>query len=504
MQDGTLDRPHVALLPWGHTFEDFLDGLGVSFDQFCVEMTGGWLFGYVQALQLAGFRITIFCFSTRTRVVVSRQHQPTGAEICLIPANQSYRWMQQFFADPYAWETDKMFGRGKLPKIAKKFLRDVLPYFATTPWALKRKLHRRAVGVILCQEYEYARFDVVTALGHLLGLPVFATFQGGNWQVSRLEKLTRPPAIGKCAGLIIGPATEAARVQAKYGIRSDKIARLPNPLDLTEWEPMDREKARETLGLPLTARIAISHGRIDIFRKGLDLLLDAWSRLRLSHPDQDWRLVLIGSGVDASRFRSILCSRNDSSILWIDRYLRDRRLMRTWLSAADVYVMASRHEGFPVAPLEGMACGLAVIATLVPGIAEIMGDEWPLPGIAVPIGDMPALAGALERSLNDTPESRALGIRAKQRVQDFSLASVGRRLRDFLMAQMNCMVPEYASTIPRQLAAGHTCRKPSDTNYIARQDIAEIVSADINPAESDRNHHCDESCDHDNTLRLPL
>jgi glycosyltransferase involved in cell wall biosynthesis len=439
MQDGTLDRPHVALLPWGHTFEDFLDGLGVSFDQFCIEMTGGWLFGYVQALQLAGFRITIFCFSTRTTVVVSRQHQPTGAEICLIPANQSYRWMLQFFADPYAWETDKMFARGKLPKVAKKFLRDVLPYFATAPWALKRELRRRAVGVILCQEYEYARFDVVTALGHLLGLPVFATFQGGNWQVSRLEKITRPRAIGYCAGLIIGPATEAARVQAEYGIKPDKIARFPNPLDLKEWEPVPRAKARETLGLPLTARIAISHGRIDIFRKGLDLLLDAWSRLRASHPDQDWRLVFIGSGDDAAKFRSMLCGRDDSSILWIDRYLRDRPLMRTWLSAADVYVMASRHEGFPVAPLEAMACELPVIATLVPGIPEIMGDESSSPGIALPIADVPALRDALEKLLSDTAVSQELGILAKKRAQDFSLASVGKQLRDFLLAQMNCI-----------------------------------------------------------------
>jgi starch synthase len=202
---------------------------------------------------------------------------------------------------------------------------------------------------------------------------------------------------------------------------------------------MDRAKARETLGLPLTARIAISHGRIDIFRKGLDLLLDAWSRLRVSHPDEDWRLVLIGSGDDASKLRSMLCSRNDPSVLWIDRYLRDRPLMRTWLSAADVYVMASRHEGFPVAPLEGMACGLAVIATLVPGIAEIMGDEWPLPGIAVPIGDVPALAGALERLFNDIEVSRALGVLAKERARDFSLLSVGTRLRDFLLAQMNCV-----------------------------------------------------------------
>jgi len=76
--------------------------------------------------------------------------------------------------------------------------------------------------------------------------------------------------------------------------------------------------------------------------------------------------------------------------------------MRTWLSAADVYVMASWHEGFPVAPLEGMACGLPVVATAVSGIAEIMGDKAPLPGITTPIADVAALARALERLLDQT------------------------------------------------------------------------------------------------------
>ena len=51
-------------------------------------MSGGWLFGYVQALQLTGFQITIFCFSSQTRMVASMRHQPTGAEICLIPATE--------------------------------------------------------------------------------------------------------------------------------------------------------------------------------------------------------------------------------------------------------------------------------------------------------------------------------------------------------------------------------------------------------------------------------
>jgi glycosyltransferase involved in cell wall biosynthesis len=425
------------LLPWGHTVEDFLDGLGVSFDQFCMEMTGGWLFGYVRALQLAGLQVTIFCFSSRSRMVVSRRHKSTDAEICLIPATRSYRWMRQFFADPYAWETANMFAGRKLPGPAKKLFRHLLPYFATPLWTLQRELRRGGVGMILCQEYEYARFDVVTALGRLLDLPVFATFQGGNWRISRLEKITRPPAIRHCAGLIIGPDTEVARVQAEYRVASDKIARLPNPLDLTEWQPIPRAEARKTLGLPLDARIAISHGRIDIFRKGLDLLLDAWSRFRAAHPDQDRRLILIGSGDDASKLRSMLGGRHDLSVLWIDRYIRDRPLMRTWLSAADVYVMASRHEGFPVAPLEGMACGLPVVATAVPGIAEIMGDKVPLPGIIAPIADVSALASALERLLNNIGLSQDLGFRAKKRAQDFSLVSVGTQLRTFLVAHAN-------------------------------------------------------------------
>jgi starch synthase len=345
--------------------------------------------------------------------------------------------MRHFVADPYAWETDKMFSGRKPPKLAKRSIRHLLPYFATPEWSLWRELKRRRVRAILCQEYEYARFDIVTALGSLLRLPVFAIFQGGNWQSSRLEKLTRPLAVKRCAGLIIGSSCEAARVQAEYNISSDKIARLSNPLDLADWVPMPRKEARESLGIPISARVAISHGRIDIFRKGLDLLLDAWSRLRKAHSTQDWRLVLIGSGGDATKLRSILNGPDYSSVLWIDHYIRDRALMRRWLSAADVYVMASRHEGFPVAPLEGMACGLPVVATAVPGIAEIMGQEVPLPGITTPIGDVAALAAALGSLLEDIKLSKDLGFRAKRRAQDFSLLSVSTQLRRFLLERIN-------------------------------------------------------------------
>ena len=213
-------------------------------------MTGGWLFSYVQALQLAGFQVTIFCFSDRSRAVVSGSHQATGAEICLIPAKPSYLWMRHFVADPYAWETEQMFSGRKLPKLTKGIIRHLLPYLATPERSLWRELRRRNVSAVLCQEYEYARFDIVTALGALLRLPVFAIFQGGNWHSSRLEKITRPLAVRRCAGLIIGPSSEAARVQMKYRISSNKIARLPNPLDLTDWEPMARSKPERVWVFP--------------------------------------------------------------------------------------------------------------------------------------------------------------------------------------------------------------------------------------------------------------
>jgi len=425
-------RPHVSLLPWGHTFEDFLDGVGVSLDQFGSEMTGGWLFGYVRALHLAGFQVTIFCFSSRNRAVTTMQHQPTKAEICLIPATWVYRWLRSFFTNPYAWETKDMFAGRKVPRLARRLLRHMLPYFSTPVWKLCRELRRRDVDIILCQEYEYARFDVLAVLARMLGIPVFATFQGGNWQSSRFEKITRPRALKQCAGLIIGPAVEAARVQREYKLASPKIARIPNPLDLAEWQPIPRRQAREALGLSLSSRIAISHGRIDIFRKGLDVLLGAWAKVRATHPDEEWQLILIGSGDDASKLRKMLGESH--SILWVEHYIRDRSLMRRWLSAADVYVMASRHEGFPVAPLEAMACGLPIVVTAVPGVVEIMGKELPLPGIAVPLADAGALARGLETLLGDSGLSHDLGFRARKRVQDFSLESVGAQLRDFLLA----------------------------------------------------------------------
>jgi starch synthase len=117
-------------------------------------------------------------------------------------------------------------------------------------------------------------------------------------------------------------------------------------------------------------------------------------------------------------------------VRWIDTYTNDRSLICRWLSAADIYVSASRVEGMPVAPLEAMACGLPVIATDAQGIVDILGEHEGNGGILVPRDDPARLAAAIARLRGSIALRRTLGKAAREHVErDFSISSVGRALK---------------------------------------------------------------------------
>jgi glycosyltransferase involved in cell wall biosynthesis len=80
--------------------------------------------------------------------------------------------------------------------------------------------------------------------------------------------------------------------------------------------------------------------------------------------------------------------------------------LREALSAADVFVLASRYEGWANVLLEAMACGLPVVATDVGGNAEVVCD--PSLGRAVPLDDASALAGALAEALSRSWDRSAI------------------------------------------------------------------------------------------------
>ena len=172
-------------------------------------------------------------------------------------------------------------------------------------------------------------------------------------------------------------------------------------------------------------------------RKGLDVLIDAWERLATRFRPPNARLLLIGSGADNQWLRQRLDQLPDSGIEWVAGYELNRSRIRRYLSAADLYVLPSRVEGFPVAPLEAMACGLPVIASDIPALSAILDDGINSGGGLVPAGEPEQLAGTLA-SLVEHPTT-TLGEAARRTVQKrFSLTAVS--------AQLGSMLADIATT----------------------------------------------------------
>ena len=409
IESGMGPGPCIAIFPWGEVIEEFLDPLGLDLDDFASKMTGGWLFGYVLALQSQGWRPIIVCASDSVSRLTLLEHAATGAPIWVAPGRRS---------------AGDLARRSPSLRYIEQWLRNPGGHFA-------KILSREGCVALIVQEYEYFRFDLLCLLALRTRRPIYATFQGGNVTLSAMERILRPWSLRYCRGLIVASARERMRLTRSYPGLSVRIADIPNPLDADEWRPEHRLEARAHLGLAGTDFIVINHGRTDIARKGLDVLVEAWKLFCSKHPEA--RAVIIGSGQDHHAFSALLSAQLPVRLTWIDRYVTDRPFVRRWLSAADAYLITSRTEGMPVAPLEAMACGLPVVSSDANGLPDIFAAGEKHGGIVVSSEDPTGIASALERLVNSPDLRSRLGRAARRRVEErFSVPAVGTAFARFL------------------------------------------------------------------------
>lgn len=150
----------------------------------------------------------------------------------------------------------------------------------------------------------------------------------------------------------------------------------------------DRRLARRELGLPESALVLVSVGRL-VALKGHRYLIEALTVIRRERPDAV--LLIVGSG-PLREGLGRLAEKHD--VAGAVRFLGTGiELAERATAASDVLVAPSLSEGFGLVVLEAMAMGRACVAARTGGLAEIVEDEGS--GLLVPPADADALAGAI-------------------------------------------------------------------------------------------------------------
>jgi glycosyltransferase involved in cell wall biosynthesis len=352
----------------------------------------------------------------------------TGMAISVLPPSAAYRYVRRRLARPVA---PAMHDAGAEPISGVTAVVDhIRPYLSTPVFALASELRREGCRAMLCQEYEYFRFDVCVMLGRLMGIPVLGTFQGADWEPNPVGRAVRRWTVVNAHRLLVAPRSEIERLSSRYRLPSDRILQVFNPVDLGVWRPCERDGASVGEAQSAARQSVVWHGRVARDQKGLDILLDAWQAVTKTRPGRNLQLRLLGTGPDADWLSGRLNAFAPGQVEWRNQYVTEREVVRQFLCQADLYAFPSRYEGFAVAPVEAMACGLPVVASAASGVPDIFEHGEQSGGIVVPREDVAAFAHALGRLVDDEALRRNLALCARRRVEAaFSLQTVSQQLR---------------------------------------------------------------------------
>ncbi len=102
------------------------------------------------------------------------------------------------------------------------------------------------------------------------------------------------------------------------------------------------------------------------------------------------------------------------------------------LAAANVFALASLHEGFGLVFLEAMHCGLPVVATNFGGQSDILEDQRT--GFLVCPGDIAAMANYILRLRDDSQERAAISAYNRDRAADFTAARAAARYERLILS----------------------------------------------------------------------
>ena len=277
---------------------------------------------------------------------------------------------------------------------------------------------------LLAAEHQREPFDILQAYflpqagfvaayaGKYLGVPSVVSARGND-----LERAVFDPARAahifyalQHASAVTTNTTEMVK-KAQALIPDLEVVLIPNSVDTERFRPLPKnEVLAEAFGLGKLPVIGFVGELRE--KKGIHTLLDAYTHLNKKLPAN---LLIIGdvrSGGDKQFFDEYLTT-NPNFRITVTGFISPTDLPQ-YYALLEMLVMPSLRDGLPNALLEGMACGKAVIATPVGGIADVIQDGKN--GKLVPVRDVETLATVLNEMLADETMRMRLGSTGRETV----------------------------------------------------------------------------------------
>ncbi len=167
---------------------------------------------------------------------------------------------------------------------------------------------------------------------------------------------------------------------------------------------------------PHAPRRLVFIGRLNP-QKNPVFFIDALARIR----DATWTLTLIGDGPLMSEVRSAIARHDLGNRIALTGWLTPPQV-HAFLNNGDILCLPSVSEGMPIVGVEALKFGLAIVASDIPGLHDVIDDG--VNGYLVPLGDLDAFAARLHHLIENETTLAAMKRASWEKARRFDLSGV--------------------------------------------------------------------------------
>jgi len=339
------------------------------------------------------------------------------------PSTSGIDWLREYGAEdvvhtpdfPGGWPKPRGLGRLALPA---RYLR----CFRRASAEVRRiARERRAQIIFAAMAFSWI---AATPIARELGIPI--VWRAGGTEGGWLERIAlrlwagvNPPDLLVCCG---------EDVRRMFGplIPSPAVV-VPNGVDTERFHP---RAGAPIWYRPPGAKVVIGFGGRLAPQKRPEDVIRAAALLAPAYPEAAF--MIAGEGSRRVEYQALAQSLGVGHAVHFVGYVSD---MRAFYDSVDIVVLPSRSEGCPNVVLESMAMRRALVVSDSPGSREVVTNG--IDGLVFPIGDVPALATALRRLLDDPVFRGTLARRGHEKaVQSFDARASAARLAGILRRQL--------------------------------------------------------------------